>query len=693
MKKSRLLFTLVAVAATERRRQKAAKSPTEVEDGEVGIQRELALPERPARAATSGEDASRHRLAALTFLCAVGLCAVTVAFALSRSGRPFAEPLFWVGLITIFVPAALRLASPLPSRSERLVLAVVVGVALYLVKFVHDAFQFTFADDLVHAYNASEIVRTGSLFGENPILPVTPHYPGLETVTAALVSMTGMTVFAAGAIVIGIARAILMFSLFLLFEEISGSARVAGLAALLYAAAPTYLFFDAQFSYESLALPLLVTAVFAVARWMRLSGRSGRLQWSVATAFLIIAIVPTHHMTSYVLAAVLVIVAFIHLTIGMGNRRAAPIGFALLAVGSILAWLIFIANDTVDYLTPVFTSAFEDTVRTISAETATRELFTSEQGGQPLWDRYVGFAATAVIALPLPIGLRSLWLNYRRNALALVLGSASVAYLGALGLRLVPGAWEVASRASGFLYIGTAFVLSLAVVSLWPTREPKGVALAPSLPSVPAEVASRLKRAPASAPVRSRFGSFDGRRLVMGRGRWIGSATFGLALAIVFAGGVVLGRPNDLRLVQPLRIAVHGTTLSPEGNLASEWARDYLGVGHRFASDPSNARLLMLYGGQTALTGKDPPVEEVIRKPRLAAWQVRLLHDHALGYVLVDRRRRSGSPSRGYFFCVTTNPCELFDEASFSKFENETTVSKLFDSGHVSVYDVRALTE
>ena len=68
----------------------------------------------------------------------------------------------------------------------------------------------------------------------NPVLPVTGHYVGLPAITDAVSSLTGLKVFGAGILVIGVARLVIMLGLFLLFEDVSGSARVAGLAALFY---------------------------------------------------------------------------------------------------------------------------------------------------------------------------------------------------------------------------------------------------------------------------------------------------------------------------------------------------------------------------------------------------------------------------------------------------------------------------
>jgi hypothetical protein len=649
MKRSGLVFAFAGLLLLGRRLRRVEVPSTQSEPGvDLDMDGRSGVPFPPIQAPTLPKGVPEPREAPnhlITFavVVAFGFLIVTLAFALSRSGRPFAEPLFWAGLVTIFAPATVRLASPVPSRSERLGLVLLVGVALYLVKVVHDPFQFTFADDLVHQHNANEIIRTGSLFGTNSILPITPNYPGLESVTAAFASMTGLTSFAAGTVVVGVARLVLMLALFLFFEEVSGSARIAGLAGVLYAANPNFLFFDAQFSYESLALPLVIAALFVTARWMRLPKGRARLSWAVVFALLTLAIVITHHMSSYALAFFLVVVAAVHVALGRGIRRSTPIGFAFFAIAAIVVWLVLVASETVGYLSPVFTNAFHDTVRTISAETAPRALFVSQHGGQPPWDRVVGFTATAIVALALPFGLRAIWSRYRRGAIALVLAGASVIYLAMLGLRFVGGAWEVGSRASEFLYIGTSFVLALAVV---------------------------------------------GRKT----GRLLQASMIGLALAVVFAGGVIAGRPNDLRLAQPLAVDVDDATIRPQGDLAAQWARTEVGPGHRFAADASNGRLLLVYGRQTVFTGKNPDVEDLIRRSVLRPWQVRMLRANGIDYVLIDRRRVSGSALRGYFFCVTTNPCDLFDPRSYGKFDRQTSVSKLFDSGDISIYDVAGLT-
>ncbi len=192
---------------------------------------------------------------AISLSLAAGLLIIAASDLLARQGLGGGELLFWIGLAVLILPPALRLTASRASRRERMAIVALTGLAMYAVKIMQSPYGFTYADEFIHAFNVTQIQRSGGLFQPNPILPVTPYYPGLEILTSALVSMGGLDVFSAGLIVIGLARLILMLSLYLFYEQVGGSGRIAGMAALIYASNPNFLFWSSQFSYESLALP------------------------------------------------------------------------------------------------------------------------------------------------------------------------------------------------------------------------------------------------------------------------------------------------------------------------------------------------------------------------------------------------------------------------------------------------------
>ena len=239
--------TAAAAAAETVRRFASRQSARAADEARRVVAALAAVPSRPTSAVG---------VLAYIAVAAVALAVVSAADATARTGRGGAAPLLWCGLVLLVGPFAARLLSLTPTRGERLALVGLLGIALYAVKVMYAPFDFTFADELVHAHNAGDVLRTGHLFGVNSILPVTPRYPGLPSVTAAVASLTGLGIFGSGLLVIAVARLILVLGIFVLVEAVSGSSRAAGIAALVYAANPNFVFFDAQFAYESLALPL-----------------------------------------------------------------------------------------------------------------------------------------------------------------------------------------------------------------------------------------------------------------------------------------------------------------------------------------------------------------------------------------------------------------------------------------------------
>src|SRR5262249_40521287 len=150
------------------------------------------------------------------------------------------------------------------------------------------------------------IVVSKHLFRANPILTISPLHPGLEIATNALSSLTGLSIFTSGIVLIGVTRLLFILALYLLFEFLIPSEQVAGLATLLYMSNPNFVFFDGMFAYESLALPLAVFVLFVVAR--RASATGGqRMGLNLVVWLGLGAVVITHHLTSFILVAFLLL--------------------------------------------------------------------------------------------------------------------------------------------------------------------------------------------------------------------------------------------------------------------------------------------------------------------------------------------------------------------------------------------------
>jgi hypothetical protein len=594
--------------------------------------------------------ATLGRIPLIALTSASGLLVCAVAQALSRATLAPPGLIYWIGLLLIVAPIFWRLASPEPSSGERLTLVSLLGLALYGVKVVRDSFVFGYSDEPVHAFNAELIAESHQLFGDNPILPVTANYPGLEGVTSALMTMSGLSSFSAGLIVVGAARLTMVMALFFLFRRISNSARVAGLAVAIYVGNFNFLYFSAQYSYESLALPLLVVVLMALAERSAAS-RGEVAKWTVPIALLTAAIVVTHHLTSFALLVTLIALAVLYRVFRARAPGPSPWRFAAFALGLTLIWLTVVASNTVGYLTPVLGDAITEAVDTVTGNTEPRALFeasesTSVPDSTPLLARVVAFASILILFAAAAFGLRQVWRRHRHNPFAVLFCVAAGGFFATLALRVVPAAWETGNRASGFFFIGLAFVVTYALFE------------------------RRIQRM--SPPLR----------------RGLLTA----ALSVICIGGVIAGWPWDTHLAKPTRASAEGRDIESEPLGLGRWAGMHLPEA-RFAAPAADARQLLERGMVYAQAGRDPGIEEILAEPELAGWHLPTLRDERLEFVVADSRERGEDGLRGYVFTVRPpagTPDALRPPSSALKFEQLYATARVYDSGRLVVYDLRS---
>ena len=594
------------------------------------------------------KEAKRDALSVplIALLAALGLAIVSVANALSRATLTETSIIYWAGLLLIALPIFYKLSSKEPSYRERLVLVLLLGAALYGVKVVHDGIYFTFSDEFVHAFNAQRIAETHHLYHFNPAIPTTPHYPGLEGATSALMMLTGMSSYWAGTILVGVARLTFMAALFFLFARLSGSARGAGLGVAIYTGSSNFLYWGAQFSYESLALPLMVVVLMAFAE--REAGPSERrAPWTLLIVLAILAITITHHLTSYGLALVFVALAILCRT--MKIKRPNPWPLALFATVTAVGWLLIAARGTVGYLFPVLGDAIKAIWTTASGESAPRTLFhqasnNAEEsvGATPLLARGLALIAVLILLAAMVVGIRQVWRRFRREPLVLLLMAAAIVFFGALGLRFAPAAWETGNRAGEFLFIGLAFVAIYGAAAL--------------LRSGP-----KLQR----------------RRLL-----------FTAALGIVLFGGVISGWPWDVQTARPLEATADGHAIDSESLALAKFAEKRID-GSRFAAPESDARTLLSPGGQVAFAGQGPDIEDIVNTGQIESWQLPLLRENHLPYVVADRRQASGDAIRGFYFTVPGRYNDALRERGVLHKFSRLPVARVWDSGRIVLYDLK----
>ncbi|TBC72160.1 hypothetical protein ELH27_04530 [Rhizobium leguminosarum] len=604
------------------------------------------------------------------FLCSCALIVIALAANASRLGEGWAVPMFYTAIAAIFLPAAARIIHPGASRLERLALIVIVTSAFFVVRIIRAPVAFIDHDEFLHWATVNDILGAGRLFLPNPLLPVSPLYPGLELITSALVNLSGLSVFAAGLIVLATARMMLMLALFLLFEKITDSARIASIACLIYMGSSTFLLFDVHYSYESLAIPMLA-AVLLVSESRRMA-RGDTAGWPmvVATMVLIVALAVTHHLTSYFCTALLCGTAVMEcLRQGASAmQRRQAILLASIAVIAPIAWSKIVGNPTGSYILPVLEGGIREVAQFVSSSTTTRKLFVSDTGVlAPAWQRNLTMAGVALICLGLLTGfLRSLVFNGRhrnasilwpptrwrlwRSSLLVVLVLVTLAYPVSIIFRLTRSGWEIGNRIGSLSFLGVAIVVAVAVAAFW-----QGTS----------------------------------------RG-WLRATALAAAATTVLIAGVISSEGPRILVPAGYEVSADSSSIEPMGISAARWTREWLGGDQHFASDRINRLLLSTYGRQKVSTtlesGQDTSM--AITAADLGPMERKLLIDSGVGFVMVDLRLTTGLPGVGVYFdggAQDRNYMVPLRASSLLKFNSAPDVDRTFDNGFMVIFDVGRL--
>jgi hypothetical protein len=670
----------------------------------------------------TGRDPLRPRwalLSAIAVTAALGTVVIAIAYSYGRENESLdlGRGLLWVGLSCIYVPIFARMLSPAVARKERLTLVFLAGVLLYVVKVLYDPTQLGQSDEYTHFVNAQHILDWGRLYTGNTILPESANYPGLASAAAAVSLLTGMNLFASSLIILGVARVMLLIALFLVFERLTRSARIAGVAALLYCAEPNFLMWSAQFSYESLSLPLMVVVLVcllgerprdresllgqvrglvggppslqdrasptpaesaAIEPLPRIRHRERQRLTATSTVPSSEAPVveslsqpdPLGSAAPWTGAALLLIAA----TAMTHHVTSYALALLLWALVAITVWagrlnrrcLVFALAATACsgawlLLHGLSTVGYLDDIFRRAEQSVAGVI-----GGQALHAPFQGgYGATAAP-------------DERILALANVLLVVAGIVYGALLLLRTRG-----RRPAGWLSPDPAGALTLVLVVggiAWIGA--LAMRVAPSAWIVANRSADFLFIGVALLMAQAATALADGgRRVKLRRAGVIACA------CLAFLGGSVLGWDSYVRLARPTQVKVGDAIIRPQSDTVAAWAARNLPRSASIATDDSSGRLLQQYGFRRVLAGGGTVYEAL--RAESGDWKRDFVADNAIDYVILDRRPASADTKGGLTFARPDELREpLFPAAAIGDFERMPGATRVFDSGDIVVYDV-----
>jgi hypothetical protein len=596
------------------------------------------------------------------------VCGYQIGFTTLSNTSEFAW--FWIGMFLIELPLVGLICRRATSRAMRLALLTFYGLVSYAPKLLRSPLSPVYHDEFAHWRATDEILKTGKLFQPNPIISIISQYPGLHAATAALVNATGLTIWQAATVLLIIFHVTMVLGIATLAESLGLDNRTSSLAAIIYGLNSSFLYFDTQYSYESMAITLLVWAMVAYTRAIRSQPRQGRAAWSTLTVVLSAGTVITHHLSAL---ALLLLMTFISLAAsipklarGEGWVRTAVTAWSLALTTAVMlgVWVIFVAPGTLAYLSPYIGGGFSELLHFLHGSGGSRQLFTASLS--PWWEQKAAYLIT-VFALAAAVGglfLIHAWIKNGhlprggRRALLFAFGLWGLVYFPSNVFILFPFSAEGAHRSWAFTWIGLSILASPATVWLlnWVGRRKHG-----------------WQRAS------MRCG-------LMG------------ALVVALVGGTAAGLNASYRLPGPFLYGSDARSLTPELLAVSAWFSARFGNGNNIVTDGQTGLIFGSFGLQNpSAPSPDFPIYDLyadkpgapIEPPYLLS---ELSSSHFL-YLIVDQRMGYEIPQVGNYFSpgepawvdMTYNGKPIF-YGRLGKFNTISWMVKVFQSGNYSVY-------
>jgi hypothetical protein len=683
-------------------------SRSEVAEAPLLQEREEPLPIlRDRRPWASWDTASR--VGALGVVVGLPLVVESYRYAAVHATSEVPFVLFWLGFLLVALPIGWHALSATAGRRQRYTVVALLGAWGFVPKLLRNPGGPLYSDEIAHWRQTLDVVSSGHLYPPNSLIPLIPEFPGEQALLAALHQISGLSVWTSGELVVGLLHLSSVVAMFLIGERLLGSARAGAVVAVLYSLNPGYLFFDAQVSYESFGLPLLIwTLAAAVHVTDPRLGQRTRNAWSFAGILTGAACVVTHHLSSYVLAVVLLAIALAaswarsRATTGSAttppssattppssataprSSATAPTSAPSSALGAWLlalsvaafavAWGLLVGRRLTAYYSPFVSGGLTQLWHIVSQGASRRKLF----GGtsDPRWEVVCAFASPVLAGLCVVaafVTMRRRLASFGPTFLALAL--LTVGYFLSLPFTLTTLGSEGAHRSWSYSYIGLALVAG-------------------------AYLAERLIRRDAPALVRepdSEHGASEGRfsrlrhaaRAANGR---LFPGLVAVALTIVLVGNTAASIDVEYRFPGPYVYGSDTRSLTAELRFVSGWFESHLGAHAGVITDHFTGEGIGGLGdADLAQASPGFPVWGLyFDKGKLPVGLLAAVGAARYPYLVVDRQMASHVPAIGVYF----NDAEpgAFDHrspvpaAALNRYRHVWWATEVFDSTDYAVY-------
>ena len=376
---------------------------------------------------------------AVWLVTGLGLCLDGFAVTVAPRHPGIGLSLFWTAILIPFATYMTVLLAAQPSRVLREFTIAAVGVYPAVIYRMASPLILGGFDEHLHERTLLDLLHGSGLFAPNPLLPISPQYPGMELFTGTILRLTGMPLMLGMSLVVLLCRLLFVLTIYHAALTVNPSRWAASLVVVIYAVSPQFYFFNSQFAYQTMAITLGVGGLFLLRRAQLAEGAAAS-RFFCAAILALIATVITHHVTSWIVLGFLV--AWTVLA-PRGQRKFLACAAAVMGI-SILLWTDNIVTRLSVYLGPIAAAVLEE-LKLFVGGTATPVFAGSGADVTPTWERVVLiFYSLVCTCAALICGwmLISRALRQRNRMLGL-LGALSLAYPITLAAHFVPSASDI----------------------------------------------------------------------------------------------------------------------------------------------------------------------------------------------------------------------------------------------------------
>ena len=567
---------------------------------------------------------------------------------------------FWAGMLLLTVPTIAVCCSRQAAPRMRLAWLLAYGVFTFLPKLLRDPSTPLFHDEVAHWRQTVNLVASGKPFQPDPLIGIISRYPGLHATVASVSATTGLNVWQSAQLLLVLAHVIALLGAYVLGEATLGSARAGAVVALFYSFNSSYLYFDTELGYESLAIPFFLWSLACVAKLHRAHDRKERIAWAAAAAVLGCAVAPIHPLTALILVLALSLVSAATLISRLrGNTLPGTAAPTLVVTGAvavaIVLWITAVAPGTVSYLSPYFGGGIGQLSGLFYGSGGGRTLFSAST--EPAYEQGAAFLCPAITAVLAFAAIANTWHKRKKpdrprwGPMRLGLALFGLIYFPSLPFILVSTSAEGARRSWGFTYVALGVLITPTVLALVDSRRWRSIA---------------LQRAARTAAI--------------------------VGACILLVGNTSAGLDEDYRFPGPFVYGSDTRSISTELIETADWFDQHIGNGELVVTDRyTGLEFVRDANAWTAAPSPGFPAYDLyydVGKP--SPDLIAELSTSHYAYFIVDRRMALQLPAIGVYF----EPDEPFAYASadpittaaLTQYEQYPWTTLIYQSDDYSIY-------